>query len=194
MRPHRRRALAHPVLLLLALTAFAVALAPTPALAQYAQTRQGFFFSAGLGYGSMGLGCDDCAGLAREGGVNGYLTLGGTLSPNVRLGVELNGWVRNNHGNVGTLSSLMATAYVYPMTAQGLFVKGGLGYSVLIGDYKVLAQDLATEGGLGLLVGAGYDIPFGGNRALTPYVSYVRGTFNGAGANVVQAGLGLTLH
>lgn len=194
MRP-RRRALVRPLLLLLTLTAVAAAtLAATPAVAQQAQTRQGFFFSAGLGYGSMGLGCEGCEGQGREGGVNGYVTLGGTLSPNLRLGVELNGWVRNEHGNVGTLSSLMATAYVYPRTTQGLFVKGGLGYSALIGDYNVLDQDLASESGLGLLVGAGYDVRIGGNTSVTPYVTYLRGAFDGDHAEVFQAGLGLTLH
>jgi hypothetical protein len=185
--------LVRPMLLLLTLAA-AAALAPTPAAAQHAQTRQGFFFSGGLGHGSMALGCDDCEGLGREGGVNGYFTLGGTLSPQVLLGVETNGWVKSSNGNWQTLGSLMATAYFYPRTAQGLFVKAGLGGSSLIGDYNVLDQDLAAESGLGLLVGAGYDVRIGGNTSVTPYVTYVRGSFDGAAANVFQAGLGLTLH
>jgi hypothetical protein len=181
-----------PILLLLTLAA--AALAPTPATAQQVQTRQGFFLSGGLGYGSMGLGCDRCEGLGREGGVNGYVTLGGAVSPHVLLGIETNGWVKSSNGNWQTLGSLMATAYFYPRTAQGLFVKAGLGGSSLIGDYHVLDQDLAAESGLGLLVGAGYDVRVAGNTSVTPYVTYVRGSFDGAAANVFQAGLGLTLH
>jgi hypothetical protein len=183
-----------PTLLLLTLAAVA-ALAPTPAAAQHTQTRQGFFFSGGLGYGSMGLGCDGCERLGREGGVNGYLTLGGTVSRHVLLGIETNGWVKSSTGNWQTLGSLMATAYFYPRTAQGLFVKTGLGVSSLIGDYNVLDQDLAMKSGLGLLLGAGYDVRIGGgNTSVTPYVTYVRGSFDGAAVNVFQAGLGLTLH
>jgi hypothetical protein len=185
--------LVRPTLLLLTLAA-AAALAPTPAAAQHTQTRQGFFLSGGLGYGSMGLGCDRCEGLGREGGVNGYVTLGGTVSTHVLLGIETNGWVKSSNGNWQTLGSLMATAYFYPRTAQGLFVKAGLGGSSLIGGYNVLDQDLAAKSGVGLLVGAGYDVRIGGNTSVTPYVTYVRDSFDGAAANVFQAGLGLTLH
>src|SRR5258705_5518637 len=51
-----------------------------PMFAQkHAQTRKGFWFNGGLGYGS--LGCDGCGG--RTGSVSGTLALGGTLSPKV---------------------------------------------------------------------------------------------------------------
>ena len=53
--------------------ACALALNVAPALAQHPQTRNGFWFSGGLGYGS--LGCD-----GREGGLSGGLAFGGTLS------------------------------------------------------------------------------------------------------------------
>jgi hypothetical protein len=189
----RSSPLVRQVLLLLALAAVA-ALAPTPAMAQHAQTRQGFFFSGGLGYGSMGLGCDGCDGLDREGGVNGYLTIGGTLSPNILLGAETNGWVKSSNGTTQSLSNLMVTGYFYPMAAQGLFLKAGLGGSSLIGDFNTLDDDLVSKFGLGLMVGAGYDIHIGANTSLTPYATYLRGNFDGASADVVQAGVGITLH
>src|SRR3990170_2157258 len=60
-----------------------------PLAAQHAQTRDGFWFGAGLGYGS--LGCDGCGG-DRTGGSSGYLKLGGTGSQHLLLGVETTGW------------------------------------------------------------------------------------------------------
>src|SRR5690348_17427297 len=58
------------------------------ALGQYQQSRpehrSGFWFSAGLGYGS--LGCQGCTG--RTGGLSGNLALGGSLSNKVLLGVS----------------------------------------------------------------------------------------------------------
>ena len=50
------------------------AIAPGSASAQdHARARDGFWFNAGMGYGS--LGCDDCNG--REGSWSGGLALGG---------------------------------------------------------------------------------------------------------------------
>ena len=49
------------------------------ALGQHPQKRAGFWFSAGLGYGS--LGCQDCG--TREGGPSGNISLGGTLSQKI---------------------------------------------------------------------------------------------------------------
>src|SRR2546425_4364377 len=59
------------------------------ALAQQPQPRQpplrhGFWFSGGLGDGS--LGCQNCSG--RTGALSGNISLGGTLSPKVPLGVS----------------------------------------------------------------------------------------------------------
>lgn len=51
-------------------------------MAQHPQTRSGFWFSGGLGYGF--LGCDGCEG--REGGLSGGLASGGTLSDAVQSG------------------------------------------------------------------------------------------------------------
>src|SRR2546422_7844495 len=48
----------------------------SPALAQHSQTRQGFWFDVGLGYGS--LGCQGCSG--RTGGLSGGVSLGGKLA------------------------------------------------------------------------------------------------------------------
>src|SRR3989454_10168355 len=59
------------------------------------QLRHGFWFSGGLGYGS--LGCQDCSG--RTGSVSGNIALGGTLSPKFLLGVSTNGWTKSENGS-----------------------------------------------------------------------------------------------
>jgi hypothetical protein len=74
------------------------------AMAQRPQTRQGFWFNAGLGWGS--LGCDGCEG--REGGVSGGLSLGGTLSPKLLVGVGTAGWTKSEGGATLTTGILDA--------------------------------------------------------------------------------------
>src|SRR5262245_16425238 len=64
----------------------------SPVLAQkHSQTRKGFWFNGGLGYGS--LGCDGCGG--REGAVSGNIVLGGTINSKFLLGVGMSGWSKS---------------------------------------------------------------------------------------------------
>jgi len=65
---------------LLAVAAFTATVAGT---AQAQNARDGFWFSGGLGYGT--LGCNDCSG--RTGSISGNLSLGGTISQRFLLGV-----------------------------------------------------------------------------------------------------------
>ncbi len=160
------------------------------AQAQDAQVRQGFWIGGGMGYGSMGLSCDGCLEFEREGGFSGYLKLGGTLRPNVLLGVETNGWTKSEGGATVSMGNLSGAAYWYPAPASGFFVKGGLGYSVLDADGIVESR----ESGFGLLAGLGYDVRVGRNLSLTPVANWFRGGFDGGSTNVLQFGLGLTAH
>jgi hypothetical protein len=168
----------------------ALALATT-ANAQHAQTRQGFWFGGGLGYGSLGTSCDGCADVDREGGLSGYAKLGGTLRQNILLGVELNGWTKDEGPATVTMGNLSGAAYWYPMPAQGLFLKAGAGYSNLrVDDGSVSASD----GGFGLLGGLGYDIRAGRNLSITPVANWFRGSFTNGSADVLQFGVGVTAH
>ena len=103
--------------------ACALALNVAPALAQHPQTRSGFWFSGGLGYGS--LGCDGCDG--REGGLSGGLAFGGTLSDKVLLAVGTTGWSKSEFGGSLTVGTLDARIRFYPMVTSGFFLTGGLG-------------------------------------------------------------------
>jgi hypothetical protein len=174
-----------------ALTLVALGLAASPAAAQHAQTRQGFWAGVGMGWGSFGLGCDGCDGLERTGSYSGYLKLGGTLRSNLLVGAELNGWTKSEDGATVEFGNASAAAYWYPTVESGLFLKGGMGYSRLAADTGL---DSASDGGWGLLAGIGFDMRVGRNTSLTPVMNYFRGSFDGGSADVVQLGLGVTFH
>jgi hypothetical protein len=154
----------------------------TSGFAQQAQTRQGFWIGGGLGYGSLG-----CNGCDRLGGASGYFKLGATLRQNILIGVETNGWTKSESGQRLTMGNMSGAAYWYPMPASGLFLKGGVGYSVLDDGFT-------NESGLGLLAGAGYDVRVGRNMSLTPVANWFRGSYTGFSTNVLQLGLGITSH
>lgn len=167
-------------------TAFLAILLAGSASAQQAQTRQGFWISGGLGYGSLG-----CEGCDRTGAPSGYLKLGGTLRENILLGVETNGWTKSEFGSRLTMGNISGAVYWYPMTTNGLFVKGGAGYSVLDADTGIGS---GSESGFGMLAGVGYDVRVGRNLSITPVANWFRGSFDGGSANVLQIGLGVTSH
>jgi hypothetical protein len=173
------------------LSAFFGLLLAGSASAQQAQTRQGFWVGGGMGYGSLGLGCTGCVDVGRTGGLSGYAKLGGTLRPNILLGVEMNGWTKSEGGATITMGNFSGAAYWYPMATQGLFIKGGAGYSVLAVDDGF---SNANDSGFGLLGGVGYDIRVGRNLSITPVANWFRGGFDGGSANVLQVGMGVTSH
>ncbi|MGE0552567.1 MAG: hypothetical protein AB7R55_03970 [Gemmatimonadales bacterium] len=151
------------------------------------QTREGFWFSAGLGYGS--LGCEDCD---REGGLSGYLRLGGTLSPKVLLGVETNGWTKSEGGATLTYGNLSGVVYFYPSPDGGFHLKGGLGIARL--DLDLGSFGSGGETGGGALLGLGYDARIGRNVSITPYLNFLGGSFDGGNASLAQFGVGITAH
>jgi hypothetical protein len=174
------------------LGALLTALLATTAVAQHAQTREGFWVGGGMGYGSLGLSCDACTGdVPREGGLALFANLGGALRPNILLGVEMNAWTDSEGGARITMANVSGAAYWYPMTTSGLFLKAGAGYSDLSVDDGFSS---GSDGGFGLLGGVGYDIRVGRNISLTPVANWFRGGFDGGSANVLQFGLGVTSH
>lgn len=155
------------------------------------QTREGFFIGFGLGAGS--LGCEDCGD--RETGGAGRLTIGGALSPQLLLAGESSAWTKEEGGGRLTHANVSAIVQYYLSATSGFFLKGGVGLSQL----RVSASGggfsfSATEDGLGLTGGLGYDIRLGTNFSLTPYATYAWGNFDGGSANHFQGGLGATWH
>lgn len=165
------------------------------------QLHDGFWFGIGLGAGSAGASCEVCDN-DRSTGLSGNFRMGGTVSQQLLVGGEINGWTKSENGVDERIGFLSAVAYYYPMLANGLFLKGGLGYA-----WTEVADnvDQLKSNGLGAQAGIGYDMRLRRGFSLTPYVTYLRafsaeGKFNGQSLgenlnpNIVQFGLGLTWH
>jgi hypothetical protein len=108
------------------ITALSLATPASAARAQRPQTRDGVIVSFGVGGGSAGLGCNGCTRV-RHSGTLFYLNIGGTLSPHLTLGGELNGFAHNSAAQDISIGSLMAVAHFYPTRASGFFLTGGAG-------------------------------------------------------------------
>lgn len=156
--------------------------------AQHPQTRQGFWFHGGLGYGS--LGCEDCG--EREGGLSGGLALGGTVNNKLLLGAGTTGWTKSEDGVTLTAGTLTALLRFYPSAALGFYILAGLGLGSI--DIAVGGLGDASETGAGAVLGLGYDIRIGRNVSLTPFWNGVGISTENADANYGQIGLGVTVH
>jgi hypothetical protein len=194
--------------LLFGVMAAATLVSAPSAWAGHPQERHGFWIGFGGGYGSAygSFDCDDCEDDEREGSFTGFLKLGGTLSPNVLLGVESNAWIKDESDATLTLGSVTGTITVYPSATGGFFLKGGFGASIIHTSAEAGTLDVsASKTGWGLLAGIGYDIRVGRNISLTPCVNYTYGkpgdvVFEGENVlpgwkqNVVSFELGITFH
>ena len=154
---------------------------------QRRQRREGFWFNGGFGVGAAG--CVGCVG--REVGPSGGLSIGGTITPRLLLGVGTTGWYKQIDGvnvNGGTFDARLR---FYPSKWSGFFVTGGAGIgSIAVWD----AFDSARETGVGALFGLGWDVRVGRNVSLTPYYNGFAIGVTGGTFVVDQFGLGLTIH
>jgi hypothetical protein len=165
---------------------FASALA-LPVAAQ-APARDGFWFSGGFGWGS--LGCQDCSG--REGGLSGSIAIGGTLSPKLLLGAGTNGWTKEENGVRLSAGTLTALVRFYPSAAGNFFLTAGLGVARI--DLEISGFGSTSETGAGALLGLGYDFRIGNNVSLTPFWNGVGMNNDRGDANFGQFGLSITTH
>lgn len=182
-----------------------VLLAASSASAGHPQERQGFWIGFGLGYGSASVSCDDCESGGREGSFTGFLKLGGTLNERVLLGVEFNGWIKEEDGATVTLGSFTGTVTFYPRASSGFFLKGGVGASQVDTEFRDGSLSATvSKSGWGVLAGMGYDLRVGRNVSITPSVNYWYGrpgdisfegeTLGGWKQNVIDFGIGITFH
>lgn len=147
------------------------------------QIREGFWFSAGLGYGT--LGCQDCFG--REDGPSGGLSFGTVVSDRVLFGVGTTGFAKTVLGETFTVGTLDARVRFYPGRTSGLFLNGGIGLGTV-------SYGRESEFGLGVMLGLGWDIRVGRNVSLTPFWNGFAMNNSNVDANVGQIGLGFTIH
>lgn len=166
-------------------TALALTDASAVSAQGHPQTRKGFWIGFGFGYGSLGLdGASD-----REGAASGYLRMGGTPSPKVLLGGEVNAWTKDNvAGNTLTVGNASFTAYYYPNPESGLSLYAGVGTAT----HQVEGFDAQT--GFGFTLGAAYDIRVGANTSLVPVLNFNWGSISDRGQNVIQLAVGVTFH
>ena len=159
----------------------------TAAQAQQASVRQGFWFSGGLGMGSLGSDGSN----SRETGMSGDVSLGGTLSPRWLLGVGSSGWSKSEQGGRLTVATLDARVRFYPSATGGFFLTGGIGGASIRASVGGLS---ATENGAGAIFGLGYDYRVASNASITPYWNGFAMKSDNNDANVGQVGLAITLH
>ncbi|MGH7530447.1 MAG: hypothetical protein ACREMN_08710 [Gemmatimonadales bacterium] len=121
--------------------------------------HQGFW----IGFAPGGVGVADGEGLVYP----LYLRLGGTIDQRLLLGVEWFGVVLDDHpATIAENYSL--TALFYPSTRGGFFAKAGLGLGRAAS--RCPDQPVDVISGVGMTVGAGYDVRIGRNVYLTPTV------------------------
>ena len=171
------------------------------ARAQYPQRHDGFWLGFGLGYGSAGVTCDGCNRVSNQGGVTGFVKLGGAPSRSLLIGAAINGWAHSDGSATESMANITASLYLYPQRRSGFFVTGGLGFS----NYHINSEPSWDGTGWGFTVGAGYDLRFGRDVSLTPVVNYFWGgvgdvnrgggtVFTGWKQHVLDVGLGVTFH
>ena len=139
---------------------------------------EGFWLGAGVGWGSAKVGCGICAS-GREGAWTGQVRFGGTLSDRLLLGVEGNGWMRNDRelGVRDLMLGVGLSLYWYPSPAgTRYFVKAGVGPMFFRAeDSDVGADDEPdpplTSTAVGGHFGVGYDVVVG-PVSLTPFVNF----------------------
>ncbi len=156
--------------------------------AQHPQVREGFWFNGGLGFGYVG--CEGCIG--REGGGSGGLSLGGTISDRLLLGVGTTGWYKSVDGIALSVGTLDARLRFYPSVTSGFFLTGGLGLGTISVDVARFGN--GSETGVGLMLGLGWDIRVRPNLSLTPFWNGTSVRTSNADANFGQLGLGITIH
>jgi len=150
--------------------------------------REGFWFNAGLGYGSGS--CLDCN--VREGALSGGLALGGALSQKLMLGAGVNQWWNSVEGGTLTVGTIAALIRFYPSATGGFFLLGGLGLGTMHRYAPNFGSD--TQTGFGAIAGVGLDIRVARNVSLTPFWNGFVVVVTDADANVGQIGLGVTVH
>jgi hypothetical protein len=152
------------------------------------QTREGFMFNAGLGFGSVG--CEDCDGY-RWGGLSGGMMAGWAVTPKVMVGFGTSGFTADADGTpvqMGTFDGRFRFYFKETGPAAGLHVNLGAG----VGHVKL--SDFDREFGFGLMFGAGWDIRVGKNVSLTPFWNGFAMSNSVIDGNVGQIGIGVTIH
>jgi hypothetical protein len=160
--------------------------APSALGAQDVRSHDGFWFSIGLGYGSLGSEAFN----GRQGGEAAQIALGGTVSNRLLVGASFKGWTRLENGVQVEVGVLTAMARFYTSDTGGLFLTGGLGGGWIDSEVSSLPQGRVS--GFGGFFGLGHDIRVGARVSLTPFWNLYWVGNSDADANIRQVGIGVT--
>jgi hypothetical protein len=142
-----------------------------PAVAAlHPHVRDGWILGLGIGGGSVGLSSGGQTS-DRESGGTGHLRAGYILNPKVSIGFEGNFWFKTVDGVDWTFDTFTAAATFYPgdgFTLRAGIGGGGVEAAVRSGN----TTTTASETGLGVSTGVGYEIRVLRSWAVVPQVDY----------------------
>jgi hypothetical protein len=137
--------------------------------------RHGFWLNLGIGAGQeRSRFADETSWTDPLTKPTGSIIVGGTVNPNIRLGVQLNGWA-DSHYDQGVkvtdyLGGLLLVGQFYPSRRSGFYLKGGAGFSRAGTD--VPGPGGVHEDGLGWTAGLGYELRLNRSLFLTPMADF----------------------
>jgi hypothetical protein len=149
---------------------------PSPYLREVKQKSEPVWWeSIALGAGSRALRYQGVGEVYGPGSTGPTLTaeVGRRFNQHAGLGLEYLAWLGDFQEDFfGALQSLLLITRLYPLGAVGPFLKLGGGLATY-GVYDMVNQDLASlDLGGAYLVGAGWDIPVGGDLVISPIVEW----------------------
>lgn len=189
------------VLLLIGLAT--AALVAAPARAQSGPGVQ-MVMGIGGGPGAAQFRCDDCLS-DRERSSSGYLRIGRRIRPAWVVGVEADGWLKENDSGDARTTVGAVDAFVQWYPRQGLFFVGGLGGASIRREFDDALQSISVtivseDRGIGWHLGAGYEFQIAEHAALAPFAT-IFGTRGiefedqgGYDSNVFTVGIGLVVN
>ncbi len=163
----------------------------------------GAWYTLGGGAASNRVSCDNCEEITRHWGGSGYLRAGGHLNTRVRLGGELYFWQGAIGGSEVYVRVAQGIVLWHPWQSGGFFAQAGLGLSRLRNVFDLEGATVrASETGISVMLGLGYEVRIAGRFHLTPSLSSVvvptatidtpSGALDNVVATVFQLGLGVT--
>jgi hypothetical protein len=153
----------------------------------FPQTRDGWLVGFGIGGGSAGVSGDD----NREGGTAGSFRVGYAFQPEVSLELNSTGWSKSESGTTVTFTVTGVALNYYP-GAQGFVLRGGAGLGSASATEKSGSTTFsASESGLGVLLGAGYEFRVRRTFAIGPQIDFGYLNLEDGSVNYVNGCLGL---
>jgi len=174
-----------------ALSALLLVLLAAPGLARadlHPQDHDGWSIGFGVGGGTAGVSLNGLGSSNREGGAIGSFRVGYPITPQVSIAMEGTAWTKEENGTTLTFDATTFGVAVFP--AEGLVLRGGLGFgSTTVAEKEGNVTLSSTESGFGAHLGAGYDFRVARTFAIGPQVDFGYTTFSGGNANWIGAAL-----